>query len=224
MGTSATMLSRYPCPIIRWFTTCASGCSQPNLGHATRARSLRAQPRPSRIRKHCLKPSVLEETRQIVSGKLRHFKAAQGISRHPLVDVAVSVPPDLHAAANCISREQQGIGAWRAVQLGRLQRSERIVALAPTHVRWAVGPHGHPALMMVYIDALDWPDKHFAYRQYVEGWPVVGWPTGAGLYRHCPAKDMARDSKNYVHPDRLKRTNGDSSAILAASILSTSVI
>ena len=44
------------------------------------------------------KPSVLEETRRIVSGKLRHFRAAQNITRHPLADVGVSVPPDLQAA------------------------------------------------------------------------------------------------------------------------------
>ena len=73
--------------------------------------------------------------------------------------------------------------------------------------------------MMVFIDALDWPDKHFAYRQYVEGWPVIGWPADTGLYRHRPAKDMARDARDYVHPECLKRTNGDSNAILAASMM-----
>ena len=137
-------------------------------------------------------PSVLDETRLIVSGKLRHFRAAQGIARHPLADVGVTAPPDLRAAADCISSKQRALAPWRARQVGRLQSlaespallqmSEQILALAPPHLRWAVGPHAHPALMMVFVDALDWPDKHFAYRQYIGGWPVIGWPAGTGLH------------------------------------------
>ena len=97
--------------------------------------------------------------------------------------------------------------------------SEQILALAPPHMHWAVGPHAHPALMMGFVDALEWPDKHFAYRQYVGGWPVIGWPADTGLYRHRSAKDMAKDAKEYVHPDRLRRTNADSNHLLAASMM-----
>ena len=96
--------------------------------------------------------------------------------------------------------------------------SAQIMDLAPPHVRWAVGKHAHPALIMVFIDALGWPDCHFAYRHYVVGWPVVGWPADTGLYRHRSAKEMARDARDYVHPERLDRTNAHSNAHLAASM------
>ena len=163
-----------------------------------------------------------------MSGKLEHFHTAISIARHPLVDVEIDVPADLQAAVDGMSRMRHGVSAWRANQLeilrsiakspGLVQMSARIMDLAPPHVRWAVGPHAHPALIMVFIDALEWLDRHFAYRHYVAGWPVVGWPADTGLYRHRSAKDMARDARDYVPPDKLARTNAHSNAHLAASM------
>ena len=156
-------------------------------------------------------PAVLEETRSIVSGKVAHFRAAQRVAAHPLAEVSIDVPPDIQAAVDHISKMQSSVSGWRLGQLDFLRdlakreslvrMSKDIMELAPPHVQWAVGPHPHPALVMVCIDALDWPDKHFAYRQYVEGWPVVGWPTDTGLYRHRSAKEMAKDAAEYIHPD-----------------------
>ena len=175
-----------------------------------------------------VRPDVLEPTRKIVSGKLEHFRAAISIARHPLADVEVDVPADLKAAVDGVSRMRHGVSAWRAHQLGILrelaespflvQMSARIMDLALPHVRWAVGPGAHPALIMVFIDALEWPDVHFAYRHYVVGWPVVGWPADTGLYRHRSVKEMARDAREYVHPDRLARTSRASNSRLAASM------
>ena len=134
---------------------------------------------------------------------------------------------------NGASRMQHGISAWRANQLellrsvaespGPMQMSAQIMAMAPPHMRWAVGPHAHPALIMAFIDALDWPDKHFAYTgpTGIRGglpWPVVGWPADTELCRHRPVKDMADDARDYVHPGMLARTNSCSNAKLAASM------
>ena len=146
-----------------------------------------------------------------------------------MADVALDVLPILPAAVDCVSHMRHSIGDWHAEQRTRLQSianspsllqmSEQIMALAPLHVRWAAGPHAHPALSMVFIDALDWPDKHFAYRQYAKGGlHVVGWLTDAGPHQHHPAKDMAQDTRDYVHPERLTTTNTESNALLAASM------
>ena len=165
-------------------------------------------------------PAVLEETRSIVSGKVAHFRAAQRVAAHPLTEVSIDVPPDIQAAVDHISKMQSSVSGWRLGQLDFLRdlarreslvrMSKDIMELAPPHVQWAVGPQPHPALVMVCIDALDWPDKHFAYCQYVEGWPVVGWPTDTGLYRHRSAAEMAKDAAEYIHPDRLARMNARS--------------
>ena len=93
-----------------------------------------------------------------------------------------------------------------------VRMSADIMELALSHVRWAASPRPHPALVVACNNALDWPDKHFAYRQYVEGWPVVRWLTDAGLHRHRSAAEMAKDSAVYIHPNRLacmnERSNG----------------
>ena len=175
-----------------------------------------------------MRPDVLGPTRQIVSGKLEHFRAAISIASHPLADVVVDVPADLQAAVDCVSQMRHGVSAWRARQLETLrvivespdlvQMSAQIMDLALPHVRWAVGKHAHPALIMVFIDALEWPDSHFAYRHYVVGWPVVGWPADTSLYQHHSAKEMAQDASDYVHPEKLAHTNSHSNAHLAASM------
>ena len=159
----------------------------------------------------------LEETRGIVSGKVAHFRAAQRVARHPLADVQLDVPPDIQAAVDCISQRRASVADWRvdnmsflrslAVRSALVRMSVDIMQLAPEHVRWAAGSHAHPALVMVWIDALDLPDKDFAYRQYVEGWPVVGWPTDTGLYRHRSSAEMHKDARDYIHPQQLARLN-----------------
>ena len=176
--------------------------------------------------------AVLEETRRIVSGKVAHFRAAQRVARHALAEVQLDVPPDIQAAVDCISQLQSSVSDWRLGNLlflrglasrGSLVRmSSDIMRLAPPHARWAVGPQAHPALVMVCIDALDWPDKPLAHRQYVEGWPVVGWLTNAGLYRHRSAAEMAKpgkDAKDYIHPDRLARVKGYSNGSTVTRLL-----
>ena len=101
-----------------------------------------------------MRPEVLEPTRKIVSGKLEHvsyFRAVMSIARHPLADVEVDVPADLHAAVDCVSQVHHSVSVWRARQLATLrsestaespalvQMSAQIMDLALLHMQWAVG-------------------------------------------------------------------------------------
>ena len=122
-----------------------------------------------------MRPEVLEPTRKIVSGKLEHvsyFRAVMSIARHPLADVEVDVPADLHAAGLCVTGASQCecMAGASARNLTLRVYSGISCSGADVCTDHGLGPaahavgrwqHTHPALIMVFIDDLEWPDSHF---------------------------------------------------------------
>lgn len=149
--------------------------------------------------------------------KVRFFHNAKQVP-FPIDEDEVNLEPSVEAAILRTVLMKGDIIHWRRDQLKQFKDisnslkdlSAKLIKNQPPHVKWtSVG--SHPALMAALIDAMDWPDKDFAYHQCLNGFPITGVATPTGIWRDkCPNKmknDFSKFKRNTFSTKENKETS-----------------